>query len=509
MKDINLSEISRSFLKVQSGKQLSKSVYLVYPDFDSWHGLPYHAGIASLGATLQAHGYAVKVKYICDRKEYPVIMQEVLDLQPAVVVFTTVETQYGYVQEMSAMIKEKHPCITVVGGSHITLYPEALLEEHSESLDCGMRGECESTFLDLCENVRQGEEFRNIDNVCFVHPKKGELIKNPLRPLEQSLEKLPFPATELFEYQKIINENQMALFHFNRGCPYPCTYCSAQKLAKEYGTVKEGLRQMPARKAIDTIKFTIEKYDVPSNTLLLFTDDLFTMYKDWLYEFLDLYEAEIARPFWSTARSNTASDEQFDRLKSAGCRTIMMAIESGNDFIRNKVMKRNISRKVMFNSFELANKYKLRTCSPCVIGVPFETLEMVEDSISTVSQLNITEKGINIFFPYRGTPLRTVCEENNMLPDFTKVRAIERKESILNLPTIKKGEIQYYHDNWERLILKRMGTRNRFGSMCKDIYLNVTNNPIGQKAKHIANHNAYTRKVKEGCKKALGISNLS
>ena len=92
MRGIDLLEIPHSFLKVQPGKQLSKSVYLVYPDFNSWHGLPYHAGIASLGATLQAHGYAVKVKYIRDRKEYPVIMQEVLDLQPAVVGFTTVET---------------------------------------------------------------------------------------------------------------------------------------------------------------------------------------------------------------------------------------------------------------------------------------------------------------------------------------------------------------------------------------------------------------------------------
>ena len=162
----------------------------------------------------------------------------------------------------------------------------------------------------------------------------------------------------------------------------------------------------------------------------------------------------------------------------------------------------------MFNSFALANKYKLRTRSPCVIGVPFETPKMIEGSLDTVSQLDITEMGVNVFFPYRDTPLRTVCEENNFLPDFTKVRAIERKESILNLPTIKKGEIQYYHDNWERLILKRMGTRSRFGSTCKDIYLNVTNNPIGQKVKNIINHNSYTKKVKEGCKKALGISNL-
>ena len=163
----------------------------------------------------------------------------------------------------------------------------------------------------------------------------------------------------------------------------------------------------------------------------------------------------------------------------------------------------------MFNSFALANKYKLRTCSPCVIGVPFETPKMIEDSLDTVSQFDITEMGVNVFFPYRDTPLRTVCEKNNFLPDFTKVRAIERKESVLNLPTIKKGEIQYYHDNWEKLILKRMGARSRFGSMCKDIYLTLTDNPLGQKAKYVINRNAYTSKVKEGCKKALGISNLS
>ena len=96
-----------------------------------------------------------------------------------------------------------------------------------------------------------------------------------------------------------------------------------------------------------------------------------------------------------------------------------------------------------------------------------------------------------------------------MLPDFTKVRAIERKESILNLPTIKKGEIQYYHDNWERLVLNRTGTRSRFGSVCKDMYLNLTNNPSGQQSKKIINNKRYTKKAKEVCKKALGISNLA
>jgi hypothetical protein len=96
-----------------------------------------------------------------------------------------------------------------------------------------------------------------------------------------------------------------------------------------------------------------------------------------------------------------------------------------------------------------------------------------------------------------------------MLPDFKKIVVKERKESILNLPTIKKAEIQFYHDNWERLLLKEMGARSYLGSMCKDTYLALTDNPVGRKAKYIIDHNKHTRKLKEGCKKALGISNLT
>ena len=53
-----------------------------------------------------------------------------------------------------------------------------------------------------------------------------------------------------------------------------------------------------------------------------------------------------------------------------------------------------------------------------------------------------------------------------------------------------------------------MGARSRFGSLCKDKYLTLTDNPLGKKAKYIVNHNKYSRKFKESCKKALGISTV-
>ncbi len=500
---IDIQNLSKRFLNVRPGVSLASNVYLVYPDIDSFHGLPYHSGIASIAAVLKSEGYKVKVKCVTSESQYSEVVEEVLEFQPAVVGFTTVETQFGYVQEMAALIKASHPCITVVGGTHITLWPQALLEKDSIGLDCGMRGEAEFPFVDLIRRVQKGEDYHGIDNVCYKDPKIENLAQNPLRPLDPDLGNMPNPATEVFDFQGIIDNNKMAIFHFNRGCPYPCTYCSAQQLAREYGSIKDGMRRRSVDNVMEQIKSTLNRYNVPSDTLLLFSDDLFTLHQGWLYELLPRYEAEIGRPFWSTARSNTASHEQFDRLKSAGCETIMMAIESGNDYIRNTVMKRNVSRKVMFNSFELANKFGLRTCSPCVIGVPGETPEHIEDSLNTVAQLNVTDKACNTFFPYQGTPLRKICDDNGYIPKEFNKMGKERKGSILDLPTISKAQIQYYHDNWANLLTARMGVKHSIKKRSLGLMVSATDNFLGKKVKGVIDQIKPLRQMKNKLRKTL------
>ncbi|OGV71882.1 MAG: hypothetical protein A3B82_01300 [Methylophilales bacterium RIFCSPHIGHO2_02_FULL_57_10] len=481
------------------------NVYLVYTDVASYHGLPYHPGLASLAAVLLERGHHVKVGYLTSEDQYGDIVKEVVDFQAGVVGFTTVETQFAYVQDLAACIKAKHACTTVVGGTAITLGPEAVLEPRSASLDCGMRGECEHAFLELVEKVQRGEDYHGVNNLCYRHPQTGLLVVNPLNPQIEALETIPHPATAVFEYQRIIDEHNLALFHFNRGCPYPCTYCAARVLGLQYGSMKESIRPRSVDSTIEEIKLTLEQYHVPSTTLLMFTDDLFTLNKKWLYDFLARYEAEIARPFWCTARSNIVNPELFDRLKSAGCYKVMMSIESGNDFIRNQVMKRGISRKILFQSFEWAHQFDVKTCGVCIVGVPFETPETVEDSIATVAQLNPTDKGCNIFYPYKGTPLRKVCEENGFMPNVLSENVKERFQSILNLPTISKEQILHYHDNWEHLVIDHRPLRERVGYSLRNTYHVVTKTAVGKHMKTFVNRNTYARKVKEGFLQAMGV----
>jgi anaerobic magnesium-protoporphyrin IX monomethyl ester cyclase len=481
------------------------NVYLIYPDVSSYHGLPYHPGLASLAAVLQQGGHQVKVGYFTSRDQYQDIVKEVVDFQPGVVGFTTVETQFGYVQELAALIKEARPeCTTVVGGTSITLGPEAVLEPKSSALDCGMRGESEYALLQLVEKVQRGEDYHGVNNLCYRDPVSGELVKNPLNPQIEALETIPHPSTEVFDYQRIINKDAIALFHFSRGCPYPCTYCAARVLGLQYGSMKESIRVRSVDSTIEEIKLTLQKYEVPSSTLLEFTDDLFTLNKKWLYEFCDRYEKEIARPFSCTARSNIVSPEMFDRLKTAGCYKVMMSIESGNDFIRNQVMKRGISRKVLFQSFEWAYKFDIKTCAPCIVGVPYETPEMLDDSIQTVAQLNVTDNACNIFYPYKGTPLRKVCEENGFMPDVLSENVQERFNSILNLPTITKEQVLYYHDNWEELVYKHKPLKQRVERSFRRTYKAAVRSRVGNQIRSFVNKHEYTTRVKNGLRKVIG-----
>ncbi|MCX5677957.1 MAG: radical SAM protein [Candidatus Omnitrophica bacterium] len=438
-------------------------VELIYPDVSSFHGLPYHPGLASIGAVLKANGHEVRINYIDSVKKIGSVLDGIKARKPAVVGFTAVETQFPYVRDLARRIKSAYPCLVVCGGVFTTLFPEVVIEEASP-LDAVIMGEGEFSLLDLVSKLEKGDEWRSVPNLAYRDSVSGGIVKNQLAPLMADLDALPFPATELFPYQDIIDRQNVALFHFNRGCPYRCTFCSNEALGKVYGMATNRMRYRTVESVMREITSTLTKYRIQNDKLLCFQDDLFLSDKRWITEFCAIYEKTIRRPFWCTARSNHINDDVCASLKRAGCKTLMMSVESGNDYIRNEVMKRNISREVLVKSFETCHRHGINTMVSCIIGLPFETAEMIDDSIKTMAGLpSISTYGINIFYPYKGTVLRSVCEEKGFMPAGIpdKHGFEERKDSILDLPALSKEKIGYYHDNWVRLIMKEKGGKDR------------------------------------------------
>ncbi len=440
------------------------NVMLVFMDVHSYHQIDYHFGLGYIAAVLKKHSRQVSLVTIHSQKEFPSVIRKIGEFKPGVIGITSVETQFSYVCQLAELVKENYQIPVVCGGTYTTLYPQAIREGHF--LDGVFIGECESAFLEFINKIENNEDFRTTSNFAYYDRKENRLVVNELLPIVHDLDQIPFPDREICDYQDVINRNFRAYFFFNRGCPYQCNYCANHALAKQYGGLKYTIRRRSVEGCIKEIAEVLSKYNVFSKRISI-EDELFTIDNAWLYSFLEAFKSEFkGYSFACCTRCNLATEEMFLRLKEAGCFQVMMSVESGNDFIRNKVMKRIISREQIVKSFQLARKYKIKTNGPCIIGLPFETKEMVMDTINLVGECNVDNCGVNVFYPYVGTKLRKVCEENNMIPLNKDLTVLDRRESILINNTITKDEIDYFMKNWSLLINQYKPCYSKWRYLC-------------------------------------------
>lgn len=472
-------------------------IHLIYTDISSFHGLPYHPGLASIASVLIDKGHEVKVTYFNKMADAECIVDQIASSKPDLIGFTTVETQFRHVKYLASKIREACGAFIIYGGPYVTLAPDEVLGEDS-SVDALVRGEGEGAVVELAERIGLGKRWSDVNNIAFRDNATGRVIKNPLRPLIDDLDSLPYPNTDLFNYQHIIDNENMVIFHFNRGCPYFCSFCSNAALGEVYGMAHNRIRYRSVNSVIGEIETKLLKYRLRDDTLLLFGDDLFIGNKKWLSDFCGIYKKKIGRPFWCTGRSNHITDEVCALLKDSGCRQMMMSVESGDDYIRNKVMMRNISRETMINSFEICGKHGINTLATCIIGLPFETPEMIENSIATVAKLrSVNSYGINIFYPYRGTQLRKICEEKGFMPKTIDDDFVERKGSILDLPDLSKDLIEYYYKNWIKLIMKHKPVKERVTFEIRECWNKIRKTGLGDSIRAVINNTSPGRRFKK------------
>lgn len=479
------------------------NIQLVYPDINSYHGLGYHPGLASIASVLKKNGHEVRVFYFNSIDKIPGFLDSLKNFKPDLIGFTSVETQFYYANLLAEKIKMSNKCIIVCGGPYVTLFPLAAFQKGC-NFDAVIRGEGEYAFLDLAERIGSSQDWRAVSNLAFLDNSSKEVIINKLSPLVNDLDSLPYPSTELFGYQEIIDTRNIVMFNFNRGCPYFCGFCSNASLGQSYGLPSNPIRFRSVGSVMNQIENTVAQYKLKDSTMLHFEDDLFIFNKRWILDFCSSYKKRIGRPFWCTGRSNHVDDEICAALKKAGCSLMMMSVESGNDYIRNEVMRRNIPRDVMFKSFKCCARSGIKTLATCIIGLPFETPVMIKDSIKTVAQLeSVTVYGINIFYPYKGTHLRAVCEENNLLDKDIPENFLERKESVLNLPTLSKNEILYYHNNWLKLIMRHKGAKERLIFNLKNCWESIKETAFGKLLRYFFKYNFIGKILKRGLLKMI------
>ena len=328
---------------------------------------------------------------------------------------------------------------TIVGGILATADPAWLLSFPEISI-IGV-GEGEEVIREVALKLSKKEDISDVPNIWMKLP-DGSIRKNPMRPYVN----LNDYSTDFSLFDEGRFERPMggkihrALpIEAYRGCPNRCTFCNSpmhNRIAREQKRVY--LRRSSIEWIRGEIRHLINDYKV---NLLNFIDDSFLARpKRELEEFIEMYK-EFRVPFWFNTRPEDCTLDMLRKLKEVGLFRVSFGIESGNEEFRKSRLNRSISNEDLLLYFGIINKSGITYSVNYIIGFPFETREMVFDTIRFAKNIKgYDSMTVSIFTPYRGTLLRQqAIEEGWLSPEAMSVHTTA--SSILNMPNFTSRQI--------------------------------------------------------------------
>jgi radical SAM superfamily enzyme YgiQ (UPF0313 family) len=325
--------------------------------------------------------------------------------QPQVVGYSVYTGSQTYYRDLNLRVKAAVDVVSVFGGPHPTYFPEFIEEP---GVDAICLGEGEGAILDLVNALEEGRPLTGLQDWWFQVD--GRIERNEVRSLENDLDRLPFPDRELlFEKDQFTRQTGIKHFITSRGCPYDCTYCFNHALAEIYRGKGKRLRQMSVDKVIEEVRWVQDRYPLQ---FVVFLDDLFIVYEDWLRELAAKFPARIGLPFFCNVRANLVTPEKITLLKQAGCASVGMGLETGNAALRNQVLKRNLSDEQIIEASRLVREAGIELLTTNMLGLPGGTLELDLETLALNHACRPAYANAFLYQPYPRTELGEYAREN-------------------------------------------------------------------------------------------------
>lgn len=331
--------------------------------------------------------------------------------------------------------------LIIFGGVHATIAPEDLISQ--SNVDYVFRGEAEEKIVDLFTDIIEGKDLSKYRGLWYK--KSGCIIKNQGCPVLEHLDEAPIPDWSLFDerhFKRPFRGNiyKMGTYENARGCPYAtCSYCVMHAFKK---LQPKGChyREKNLDKVLNEVKFLVKEYNL---NMFKFWDENFFGYKKNTSEFLKRYKEEIGIPFMIQTRPEDVTEEYAKLLKEADCVNLSVGIEHGNEKIRGDILNRYTKNSEIIKGFDNCNKYRLRTTSFLITGVPTETRKDIFDGIRLVQRCNPSAFDTFMLFPYKGTAIHKYCLDHNLIDkDEPREYGDTHHDYIIKHPTLTIEELR-------------------------------------------------------------------
>ena len=387
-------------------------------------------GVMQISAAAKMKGHQTHLWM--DNGNYRSLFKLVKKYRPDVIGFALMTGQHVWALEVSKRLKEGlnniKPLI-LYGGPHPTFFPGIVGEK---SVDIICRGEGERAFVELLDCIDNNKDYSGVSNLWVKNGQ--EIIKNDMRPLINDMDSLPFMDRELFYRYSYFRDNPNKMFIASRGCPFKCAFCFNEKYSQLYNVNQKNVRRRSPENMVEEIKLVKGEYK--ATKVIRFHDDIFTLDRDWLFRFLEIYKKEVNMPFMCYIRAGIDKEEVIKALAEARCVRVTFGLETGNEKIRSELLGKTTPDKTIRKTCALLKKYKIKFYTNNIFFIPQTNIGNVWETIEFNQELRPDYVMNHVFQPYPGTALNEYFLKNGYMKD----NYLDNMRTIYSLSVFSKPD---------------------------------------------------------------------
>lgn len=350
-------------------------------------------GIMHVSAMLRQRGHTTRL--FIDGLERDVI-RSLLAWEPDVVAMQTRTGQHVWALWVGQRIKAASRALVVLGGPHVTYLPETI---QRRGVDIVVRGEADFVMADLCDAIAARDDYGALPGV-WTKDAKGNITRSEMGPLVEDMDALPMPDRELTYRYPMLRRRGSKTFIGGRGCAYPCTFCHNHLGMELYGTRgTKWVRKRSPELFVDEMIAVRDRFG-PLHSINLENDDDILNARPWAIELFTQIKRRLDLPYYIMTRPDQLDEPIVKHLKDTGCVAVALSLETVNEEVRNKVLKKHYTTQEFMDAMARVSRAGLRTKVFSSVGTPGERLTDSIETLKTNIQIKPTWARCSVMTPY-------------------------------------------------------------------------------------------------------------
>lgn len=325
-------------------------------------------------------------------------LRRIVDFAPEAVVFTTGTATWEHDRRFLERVRAALPA-RLIGSGSVFLFEARRFFDAAPWLDGAVLDLASPEVTDLVAGVD-----REYAAMARRGPAGVAIPASLPKPVQGF--SIPVPRHDLFPNRRnrspLSRRRPMALVVTSLGCPYTCRFCVAGSIPYRARSVDNVIDELRLLKTLGIRE-------------IMFNDPTFTVS---VRRVLDLCRRMVEEGFgfswYANGHAGSLTGDMVASMAAAGCHSLMIGVESGNDALLARYSK-GVTRDRVRAAFDLCRRHRIRSLAYFIIGLPGETTATALDTIRFAKELDPDFASFTVPTPDLGSVMRREAIEAGWL----------------------------------------------------------------------------------------------